>query len=154
MQIAIECRGWACRALILVLVSVPATGRTQAFHDFARVVQVTPLEETRRVPVRREICESTPAGGSVDEKLDALIGDVRARQPGVSLANALLDDRMLQDAVRAMRPQCRLAHTYDERTRILGYEVRYRYSGEEFVRRMSHDPGEWVRVRIKVHASP
>ena len=39
---------------------------------------------------------------------------------------------------------------YESRDEIVGYDVRYRYANEVYVRRMDRDPGEQVRVRVQL----
>ena len=44
--------------------------------------------------------------------------------------------------------RCRVVDEVREAT--VGWDVRYEYQGREFSRRMQHDPGRFVRVRVEV----
>lgn len=46
--------------------------------------------------------------------------------------------------------RCRVSYDTHEEERIVGYRVTYRYQGKTFTRRMDHDPGRWLRVRVRV----
>jgi uncharacterized protein YcfJ len=46
--------------------------------------------------------------------------------------------------------QCREVSSISEQRRIIGYDVEYRYRGEVYTSRLNYDPGERLRVRVRV----
>jgi uncharacterized protein YcfJ len=46
--------------------------------------------------------------------------------------------------------QCREVSSVSEQRRIIGYDVEYRYRGEVYTARLNYDPGERLRVRVRV----
>ncbi|MFP6815814.1 MAG: glycine zipper 2TM domain-containing protein [Pseudomonadales bacterium] len=68
---------------------------------------------------------------------------------GASIANQASRDR--RDEYASAEPRrCSRQFETREVEEIAGYLVRYRYHGQEFVKRMEHDPGERVRVEVAV----
>ena len=45
---------------------------------------------------------------------------------------------------------CTVVNEYAEEERLAGYRVRYRYAGETYTTRMNRDPGDRLRVRVRV----
>jgi uncharacterized protein YcfJ len=43
---------------------------------------------------------------------------------------------------------------YHEEERILGYRVTYRYRGKLFTTRLAEPPGDRLRLRVSLQASP
>ncbi len=46
--------------------------------------------------------------------------------------------------------RCETANHYEQEEKLVGYDVLYRYNGEDFRVRMPNDPGATVRVRVNV----
>lgn len=125
----------------------------QSFYDYARVTQVMPIQETVRVPVESEQCDryTPPQNG---EELAALAGDVRSAHPHLSLTDVLRADLNRWQRTRsAYMPQCRLVKVFENEIRTVAYRVHYRYGDDTFIKRMDYDPGEWLRVRVRLQAS-
>jgi len=111
-----------------------------AYRDYAPVIDARPLIVTERIPEQREECTGrTP---------DAPAGDVRMSDPTRSLGAAIGAE------LEQGRPRCRTVVAYRSEERITAYEVRYRYRGRVYTRRMDHDPGERVEVLVEVSAVP
>lgn len=138
---------------VLLLAAAASAAAEQAFYDRAPVVAVTPIEETVRRPVIEERCDVvTPARDGA--RVAAWAGDVRAQAPGISLAEALREDRRLFLDRPALERDCRRVAVMRDQRKAVAYRVEYRYGGRTFVRRMAEDPGEWVQVRVRMGARP
>jgi len=120
----------------------------QSYIDYAQVLQVDPITEVVTIPVKRNRCDYPQRALSADE---ALAGDVRTAQPGISIGAAIAEEIRHRERNGNMR-RCRSATTYEERDKIIAYRVRYAYGGDIHVRRMSEHPGK--RVQVRVHLSP
>jgi uncharacterized protein YcfJ len=46
--------------------------------------------------------------------------------------------------------RCETVYNYQQEEKLVGYDVLYRYNGQEYKVRMPHDPGATVRVRVNV----
>ena len=117
----------------------------EIFYDHAPVLDVGPVMETERVPVEETVCHGSSSGGG-----DHSAGDVRALEPGLTMAEAI---RSEQGVRRAMARRCRLVTRYQVRERVAGYRVTYRYADETFVKRMRNNPGERVQVRVELDST-
>jgi uncharacterized protein YcfJ len=143
----------ALAVLILLLTTTRPTAAGQVFFDRARVVSVTPVEQTVSRPVTEEHCE-TVAPSVNESRIAAWAGDVRLQSPRLSLAQALRQDRRLFRHHARPEQRCRRVVVMHEERRPDHYRVEYRYGGETFVRRMDEHPGEWVKVRVRVGEAP
>lgn len=127
-------------SLFAVAVTVACTTATaEEYYDTARVVSAEPVYVSRQL--RPDECERGAPTHRSPSQVGAPLGDVRADDPGLGLGQVLR-----QAAARPARLVCELV---TER-RIVGYDVTMRYGGEQWVRRMSRDPGETVRVRVNL----
>ena len=167
------------RALPLLLagaLAMPAHAVTT--YEQAQVVGVTPVYETvtQRVPIRECREETVAYRNDVGPRsatgpiLGAIIGGAIGNAVGHSNTNkkvgvavgALLGGSIGVDISRRHRA----AHSqsvdyrteevcqtnYEERAeeRLSGYDVRYVYGGSTYQTRMPHDPGDTLRVRVRV----
>jgi uncharacterized protein YqiB (DUF1249 family) len=136
-----------CATLLLAL---PVAARSEeAFYDRARVLEVTPIEEVAAESRLDALCEQGYEGTTVEGALRRRAGDVRAREPGIGLAEALREDLRLYRDVGMIAEDCRSAGATRTVT-VIGYRVRYEYGGRTYERRMTEDPGEWVNVRVRI----
>ena len=163
-------------ALTLTLAAAPALadhGHRDggAIYDKARVVHAEPIVEVVQVPHRERECwaeevethrRGTP--GAVGLIAGAVIGGVIGNQVGqgrgrdvATAAGAVIGAGVGHKMARRsgghhvdVEEHCRVVDTYHEEERIVGYRVRYRYHGHDFTRRMDHDPGKWLRIRVTV----
>ncbi|MEN7344296.1 MAG: glycine zipper 2TM domain-containing protein [Pseudomonadota bacterium] len=139
-------------------------------YAYARVVDIKPLIRTVRVEVPVRECYEQPvtyetrrrgnagrtiAGGIIGGLIGNQFGDGRGRDAmtvlgtviGASAANA--DQPRGQSETRLER-YCETRYEYEERDRVEGYRVTYRYKGETYTTRTSTDPGDRIRVRVRV----
>lgn len=133
-------------ALSLALAG-PVWGGDRTFYDFAPVEDAMPIVKTMHVPVRREVCETV----AVTEHVPPA-GNVRELEPHTTLAEAIR-----ADIAASGRPdsthRCRTVVTTELEEKLIGYDVTYRYGGRLYVRRLSYDPGERVRVKVEIKPS-
>lgn len=147
--------------------------------DYARVVDVDPITRTLTHRVPRETCwneqvryeervnshrSATPTlvGGLIGAAIGNSLGrghhkDNRAIKTvalgalGASIGNDL--GRRSQGETRVdYRTEQRCERSYDTRheDRVVGYDVTYRYHGETYRTRMDYDPGDRIKVNVKV----
>jgi hypothetical protein len=126
---------------MLIMISGIAKAGEVAF-DYADVEWVRPVTRTVAVPVAETLCDEPDANAVAPN------GDVRSGNPGIGLADAIRRESMRQP----VKPRCQVLERVDYREEIVAYQVRYRYAGEDYERRLSYDPGEQLRVRIEVSA--
>lgn len=91
-------------------------------YDYANVVRVDAVINHYREPITRDTCWRD----SDDTDRARLIN---YRDPGA-------DER------------CRTDTEWHTTDRVVGYDVTYRYDGREYQTRLSHDPGNRLRVRV------
>ena len=169
----------ALAAMSILATGVPAVAGNQGhngkFYDYARVVDVQPIYRTVRITTPRRECwdeerytyddsgyrSATPViiGGLIGGAIGHQIGKGRGRD-AATVAGALLGGSIARDAQRqnetgryARRHEETVCNTYQdvsEEQRLEGYRVTYRYKGHTYTARMDHDPGDRVRVRVKV----
>jgi uncharacterized protein YcfJ len=141
------------------------------FYDKARVVDVEPIMRVVRVPTEHRECwneEVEDYGYRTDPTAATVIGGIVGGVVGHGVVNghgrtaatvagtlvgAALGNSIGRDSYRphtATERRCRVSNDYYEEERISGYRVTYRYHGHHYVRRMDHDPGPYVRVRVRV----
>ena len=124
----------------------------QIYHDYARVLKVSPIMETIQVPVRREDCQTPARTRRELPTRSPPIGDLRPNHSGLTLADAIRQDwtyQLLLATPRTKR-ECRWIEVFETREHIVAYRVRFRYGKDTFVRRLDHDPGDRLRIRVEV----
>jgi uncharacterized protein YcfJ len=166
-------------ALSLVM-TAPITLAGQArygnkYTDTAKVVRVEPIIRTVRVNQPREECydeqvavrtggyrSATPtiAGGIIGGVLGNQMGSGHGKDL-MTIAGVVLGGSIGRDIgyrhdpygryVTTTQTRCQLVNDYHEEERVDGYEVTYRYHGEEFVTTMPYHPGKHIKVRVAVH---
>ncbi len=134
-------------------------------HELVR--HITPREECRfeRVPARIERRSSTAPivgaviGGAIgnavghnkrNKQVGAIVGAVLGGSIAADIASE--HDRHHRHRGRAWqrREVCRVVEDISHEEEIVGYDVTYRYGGRTHTARMSRDPGDSVRVRVRV----
>ncbi len=159
-------------APLLLLPTIALAGTS---YDYAKVVGVEPIYETVSYAIPREQCfdERVVHGGghrsATAPIFGALIGGAignavghnkRNKQVG-TVIGALLGGSIGADIARENRYRhgpvsyhteqvCTVVNEYAEEERLAGYRVRYRYAGETYTTRMNRDPGDRLRVRVRV----
>lgn len=149
----------------------------EAFYVDARVVEVEPLTRWVHVTTPREVCwdedvertvdrghggtsgstlAGTLIGGAIGNRLGKGHGDrAAATIVGAAIGAAIGRDaaeRAGQDRHRVVTRErrCETEQVTHEEERLMGYRVVYRYAGRTFVTRTDDDPGETIRVRVRV----
>ena len=147
-----------------------------SYLDEARVIKAKPIYETVSVNnpetrcwnerVRHHRAGSSGNSSYTPTIAGAILGGVVGNQFGggkgkdaMTVAGMLLGGSIGND----MREQPRRAHSYtttekrcetvnnyEERNELVGYNVKYKYNGKNYWTRMSHDPGEYIKVNVSV----
>lgn len=156
-------------AALALGMSLPALA-SDTRYGYADVLRVDPLYETIRYTEPREECYDQEvirrqggdgAGGAV---LGAIIGAAVGNQIGkgdgrraATAAGAIAGGAIGHNAQRnnqreyaSTERRCRILEVEREERRIAGYDVEYRYRGENYLTRMDYDPGDKLRVRVTV----
>jgi len=143
-------------------------------YDQARVISSEPVYENVSVEVPVRECRDEPVRYSHAERrsatgpiLGAIIGGAlgnavghhkRNKQVG-TVVGAVLGGSIGADISRRQRHYddsygtervCDVVHEVRHEERLTGYDVRYVYGGRTYATVMPHDPGESVRVRVRV----
>lgn len=136
--------------------------------DYARVVDVKPVEKTIRTP--RQVCHDETVSQQAPVKdgkqvtgsvLGAVVGGVVGHQIGdgdgkkiATAAGAAAGgyagnriQKKMQDGRTVITTEQRCETVYDTHIERLGYDVRYRVGDREATVRMDHDPGERIPMR-------
>jgi uncharacterized protein YcfJ len=143
-------------------------GDADSFTVRAKVLASAPVYETINEP-RRECWtetvgyetrrESGHAGGAIIGAIaGGLIGSTVGKGDGRIAATAVgaatgavVGDRMSTGGSRyESRPQqMERCQTYDNfRDVVSGYDVRYRFQGQEYSTRLPYDPGKWLTLNV------
>ncbi len=149
-------------------------GQGGQFYDYAQVVHVEAVIRHVQVSMPREECwqeevpvyeagyrSATPmilggvVGGVVGNTMGKGHGKDAATIAGMILGGAIGRDvgeqrRQPERYGSSTQTRCQQVNEVREEERIDGYDVTYRYRGEEYVTRLPHDPGKRMRVRISV----
>ncbi len=131
-----------------LLASLAMSAHAEVYYEYVPVLDVRPIIETRRVPVREQICEHREPENRLTL---AATGDVRQGRPTLSIRAAAREDRQLWAEFAGTPKRCRTTERYARKQEIAGYRVEYVYGSERLVTRMDHDPGERVRVRVELN---
>ncbi len=149
----------------------------QGSIQYATVIESRPVYQMVEVSTPREECWneqvavrekssssrtpvvlSTIVGGAIgnalgnnksNQRVGAVVGGVLGHSIGRDIVSAnRKPDRVHYETVR----HCETVQQYHQEERLQGYQVRYRYNGEEYSIRTNHDPGD--RIRVRVHVEP
>jgi uncharacterized protein YcfJ len=113
----------------------PADARDDGtFRDYAPVVNVEPIIETRYPSPAQRGCDGTDTSDPETDPPAASIGEDIRRQ------------------IRLRRNQRACRSQQQTREHIRGYWVTYRYQGHTSTTRLSYDPG--VRIPVDISLSP
>ena len=139
-----------------------------AHYGWADVLRADPVQGVTRTAVPRQECYEPPVvrheGGNstAGTVLGAVIGGVLGNPVGkgagrnaATVAGAVAGGAIGNRTNRGRdyettQTQCREVSSVSEQRRIIGYDVEYRYRGEVYTSRLSYDPGERLRVRVRV----
>jgi len=155
-------------SIISLLLAAPATHANHVFEDYAKVKQVTPQYEKVNLPRKECFSEYVPererrngslagpliggiAGGVLGAQVGKGRGRVAASAAGAAIG-AIVGDRMSERGSdeyyeREVR-RCRLVDHFE--TRVVGYEVVYRYRGQAQTAILAYDPGPRLLLRVAI----
>ncbi len=156
-------------AIAALLAVAPVSGADTRF-GYADVLRVDPLYETIRYTEPREDCYDQEVvrrhggDGTAGAVLGAIIGAAVGNQIGkgdgrraATAAGAIVGGAVGSNSQRnnsreyaSTERRCRILEVEREERRVSGYDVEYRYRGENYVTRMDYDPGDKLRVRVTV----
>ncbi|MBC55094.1 MAG: histidine kinase [Gammaproteobacteria bacterium] len=155
---------------------VSSTALAQTQYVYADVLESRPVYQSVTVSAPREQCwqEQVPVRDRhrSDSRTPALISAIVGGAIGNAVGNnsssrkvgtvvgAVLGHSVGRDIVAANSrheparyqtvQHCEVVDEYYDEERLMGYQVRYRYNGEDFSVRMDDDPGERIRLRVQV----
>ncbi|HLT63331.1 MAG TPA: glycine zipper 2TM domain-containing protein [Pseudohongiella sp.] len=159
-------------AAMALCATAPAMADTR--YVYAEVVDSRPIYQAVTVASPAEQCwqeevrvrESGHSASNTPVILSTIIGGALGNAVGHNKSNkrvgtvvgAVLGHTVGRDIVRAnshpepVRYQtvqhCEQVTQYRDEERLIGYQVRYRYNGEEFSIRTDYDPGDRIRLRV------
>lgn len=160
----------AAAAAAAVLTAAPALAGTA--YDEAEVIDVEPVYQTvrhvtpheecrmRRVPVRTDSATAPIVGAVVGGAIGNAVGHNKRNKQVGAVVGAVLGGAIASDMVREQRRYgggwrrqeiCREVNEISFEEELAGYDVTYRYAGRVHTARMSRDPGETLRVRVRVN---
>jgi uncharacterized protein YcfJ len=138
---------------------------------WADVLRVDPVYESVQNRTPREICDEVPVERRVDDGskatgavIGAIVGGVLGNTVGkgdgrkaATVAGAVVGgtvghnvaqggDRYYQD----VEQHCRMVEDVGQEQRLVAYDVQYRYRGDVFMSRLDYDPGDRLRVRVRI----
>ncbi|AGG88356.1 MULTISPECIES: glycine zipper 2TM domain-containing protein [Rhodanobacter] len=167
---------WLC-ALVLAVMATSvhaqdgryANADDNTHYGWADVLRADPVQGVTRTEVPRQECYEQPVvrreGGNstAGTVLGAVIGGVLGNTVGkgdgrkaATVAGAVAGGAIGNRAssrgseYESTQTQCREVSSISEQRRIIGYDVEYRYRGEIYTSRLNYDPGERLRVRVRV----
>ena len=166
--------------VLLLTISLAMPGATHAqnyydTYDEARVLSSMPVYAVHESQQPRQECweeqvqyqthaprSATPGllgaliGGAIgnavghhkrNKQVGAVVGAVMGGAVGSDIGrNRSNDGNYYSDTVE----RCRTVYTNVQEEKLVGYDVRYSYNGQQRTVRMPYDPGATVRVRVDV----
>lgn len=159
-------------AVITALASTSVIAETR--YVYAEVIDSRPIYQAVTVATPAEECwqeevrvrDSRHQGSNTPVILSTLIGGAignavgnnKSSQRVGAVVGAVLGHSVGRDIVRAnSHPEparyqtvqhCEDVTQYRDEERLIGWQVRYRYNGEEFSVRTDQDPGDRIRLRV------
>lgn len=163
--------------MLAPLLLVPSIALAGTSYDHAEVVSVEPIYETVSYAIPHEQCydervavhygrshrsATAPIFGAIiggaignavgHHKRNKQVGTVIGALLGGSIgADIAWQNRYRHGPVSYRTEQvCTVVNEFQEEERLAGYRVRYRYAGKTYTTRMNRDPGDRLRVRVRV----
>ena len=159
-------------AAAVLCITTPTWAETQ--YVYAEVLDSRPIYQAVTVASPAQECwqeevrvrESRHQGSNTPVILSTIIGGAlgnavsnnKSSQRVGTVVGAVLGHSVGRDIVRANNhPQparyqtvqyCEEVTQYRDEERLIGYQVRYRYQGEEFTVRTDQDPGDRIQLRV------
>lgn len=166
--------GALCLGAGAMWMSSPALAQTQ--YVYADVLESRPIYQSVTVSAPREECwqeqvkvrDSHRSGSRTPALLSAIVGGAIGNAVGNNsssrkvgtVVGAVLGHSVGRDIVAANNrheparyqtvQHCEVVDEFYDEERLMGYQVRYRYNGEDFSVRMNDDPGQRIRLRVQV----
>jgi uncharacterized protein YcfJ len=169
------------KKLITVIAATMMVSTTSAWantsYEYAPVIDARPVYQQVRVEVPEQHCwneqvavrqssseSRTPlvVGTIIGGALGNAVGNNKSSRRVGTVAGAALGASIGRDIGRSSSSpstthyqtvqHCENVSQYRYEERVVGYQVRYRYNGQDHSVRMNHDPGE--RIRLRVHVQP
>lgn len=148
-----------------------AQAESSVQYDYARVISATPIVRTVEISRPERECwqeevrhyeEADPnlggllvggiIGGAVGNRFGRGDGRKAATVVG-TIAGAAIGQELSRGHGRhytGTEERCQTVHRREIEERVIGYNVLYRYNGQELHTRMDRDPGERLKVRVAV----
>jgi uncharacterized protein YcfJ len=167
------------KSLIISFATIASLGTASAqadyrngFPDKARVISSTPVYDhvneprkecwTETVGYEERVSRGNNGGGSIigaiaGGLLGSTVGKGNGRIAAAAVGaatGAVIGDRMDNDDryYRSSRPRqverCRVTDNFHDV--VVGYDVAYKYRGQEYAARLPYDPGQWLDVNVAV----
>jgi len=132
--------GLQALALLTLLgtVTPAAAGEYRNYLSYAPVVNTEPIKETIHESVSRTVC--TDPDDSARE----------FRGPAATMGEDIRGQNRLWKKLRS----CRTVTERRPRQRVVAYRVTYRYGGRTATTRLPYDPGERMRVDVRLSPLP
>ncbi|MEO7065572.1 MAG: glycine zipper 2TM domain-containing protein [Rhodanobacter sp.] len=144
-------------------------GDDGARYGWADVLRVDPVSAVTRNQVPHQECydqqvvQHNSGNSTAATVLGAVIGGVLGNTVGKgdgrkaatvvgAVAGGAVGNRASNQGgdYQSTQTRCHEVTSVSEQRRIVGYDVEYRYRGDVYMSRLSYDPGERLRVRIRV----
>ena len=149
-------------------------------YDHAKVIDVQPTyesvrfempveqchEERVRVEPRRRSATAPLLGAVIGGAIGNAVGHKKRNKQVGTVVGALLggsigadigrhhrhhrDHRSGREAAYRVEQVCETTYQSRHENRLTGYNVRYQYAGTTYQTHMDHDPGEYLRVSVRV----
>lgn len=145
------------RALLISSVLLPLTVAAQSLHFTADVVRSQPVYQVVTETLQQCVTETvTPSDkGSGGAILGAIVGGVVGNQIGggsgrdIATGVGVITGAVVGDSMQnAPRTQQRCTPIQNNRSVIVGYDVTWKYLGQQVTQRMDRDPGQFVTVTV------
>ncbi|SDJ59913.1 glycine zipper 2TM domain-containing protein [Microbulbifer yueqingensis] len=140
-----------------------------AGYDYARVTEVIPVYNDIQVVEPRTQCwqqqavrpgpgsaAGTLIGGLIGAAIGNKAGHHRRGRNARTLAGAAIGAGIghtissRNNARYVTEERCQVVDEYVTRRELVGYDVRYRYNGREYMTRTDGHPGDRIRVRVDI----
>ena len=140
-----------------------------AHYGWADVLRADPVQGVTRTEVPQQRCydqqvvQRDRGNSAAGTMLGAVIGGVLGHTVGKgdgrtaatvvgAVAGGAVGNRVSDHGgdYATTQTRCHEVNTVSEQRRIIGYDVEYRYRGDVYMSRLSYDPGERLRVRVRV----
>jgi hypothetical protein len=135
---------------ISVAGSALAFTRDASYYDFARVDRVDRLLATSEAPRTQRECWTQPRAEyhpGADYRRETIEPAYDDESNGTTVVRSDVVENGGYSTIENERV-CQTRTASVESRQVLGYDVVYRYRGQDYHERMDHDPGRSVRVRV------